>query len=56
MSADPKILRTLDDDLKADHNSWTATPDGFTLLVQDTDNGPSAQELLINNTNRLLVQ
>lgn len=34
MSADPKILRTLDNDIEADQDSWSDLPDGFFLGIK----------------------
>jgi hypothetical protein len=34
MSADPKILRTLDTDIEADQNSWASLPDGLFLGIK----------------------
>lgn len=52
MSADPKILPSLDDDIEVDHNSWISSPDGFKLQIQT---GPD-HELLIDNEDFLLIQ
>ena len=53
MSAEPKILRGLDTDIEADHNSWTKPPDGVLLLIEESPN----HELLIDDEgNRLLIQ
>jgi hypothetical protein len=53
MSADPKILRKLDDDIQADQNSWTDLPDGYALQIQTS---PDHELLLDDSGNQLLVQ
>ena len=52
MSATPKILPVLDDDIKVDHNSWLGVPDGFKLQIQT---GPD-HELLIDDEDFLIIQ
>jgi len=53
MSADPKILRTLDADIEADQNSWVSLPDGYYLQIQSS---PDHELLLDDEGNRLLIQ
>jgi len=53
MSADPKILRTLDNDIEADHNSWSSPTDGYALQIQTS---PDHELLLDDEGNRLIVQ
>jgi hypothetical protein len=53
MSADPKILRTLDNDIEADQNSWSSLPDGYALQIQDS---PDHELLLDDEGNQLIVQ
>jgi hypothetical protein len=53
MSADPKILRTLDNDIEADQNSWISLPDGLSLQIQTS---PDHELLLDDEGNQLIVQ
>jgi hypothetical protein len=53
MSANPKILITLDTDIEADQNSWSDLPDGYSLQIQ---NSPDHELLLDDDGNQLLIQ
>ena len=53
MSADPKVLQSLDTDIEADQNSWSSLPDGFLLQIQTS---PDHELALDDDGNILLIQ
>jgi len=53
MSNDPKILRTLDNKIQAEQNSWSDIPDGYRIQIQESPD----HELLVDDFgNFLLIQ
>lgn len=52
MSADPKILRTLDNQIQAEQDSWSDLPDGFALQIQTS---PDHELALDDEGNQLII-